>query len=275
MTSNNLKNVAVVTGASSGIGREFVFQLANNKDIDEFWLIAREKDKLEEVASQLDKPSKVLSVDLSISEDLSKYETELKDANVNIKFLVNCAGYGKFEHEENLNTNIKLNMIDLNVKAIVSMVDFSLPYMSEGSGIINIASTAAFQPIPYINIYAATKSFVLHYSRALNKELEYRKIKVLAVCPYWTKTNFFNRAVRDNAKEVVIKYVVMYQAKDVVTKALKDFYKRKRDVSCYGFINSAQIFLTKILPHKLVMKIWMKQQKLNGTPDIREDDSVF
>ncbi len=275
MTNNGLKNIAVVTGASSGIGREFVFQLASNKDIDEFWLIAREKDKLEEVANKLNKPSKVLTMDLSVSENLMKYKVELENANVNIKFLVNCAGFGKFEHEENLNTSIKLNMIDLNVKAIVSMVDFSLSYMSEGSGIINIASTAAFQPIPYINIYAASKSFVLSYSRALNKELEYRNIKVLAVCPYWTKTNFFNRAVRENSKEVVIKYVVMYQAKDVVSKALKDFYKKSKDVSCYGFINCAQIFLTKILPHKLVMKIWMKQQKLNGTPDIRANDSIM
>ena len=165
-------------------------------------------------------------------------------------------------------------MIDLNAKAIVSMTDYSLKYMHEGSGIINISSTAAFQPIPYINIYAASKSFVLSYSRALNQELKYRNIKVLAVCPYWTKTNFFDRAVKDGSREVVIKYIVMYRPEDVVKKALKDFNKKNKDVSIYGFKNNAQIFITKFLPHKLVMKIWMKQQKLNGTPEIRSNDSV-
>lgn len=274
----NMKNIIVVTGASSGIGKEFLLQLFNNRnDIDEFWAIARDLDKLEEVKKEVNNPNKIkiLSLDLSNDDELKKYRCELeRKERINIKLLVNCAGFGKFEHEENLNTDVKLNMIDLNIKAIVSMTDYSLKYMSASSGIINISSTAAFQPIPYINIYAATKSFVLNYSRALNQELKYRKIKVLAVCPYWTKTNFFDRAVKDGKKEVVIKYIVMYNPEDVVKRALKDLDKKNKDVSIYGFKNNAQIFLTKILPHKLVMNIWMKQQKLDGTPEIRKDNSV-
>lgn len=277
--SDNWKNIIVVTGASSGIGKEFFLQLFKDSDddIDEFWVIARELDKLEKLKKELGNSCKIriFSIDLSNSNDLQKYKLELeKENNINIKLLVNCAGFGKFEHEENLNTQVKLNMIDLNIKAIVSMTDYSLKYMNEGSGIINISSTAAFQPIPYINIYAASKSFVLSYSRALNQELKYRNIKVLAVCPYWTKTNFFDRAVKDGTKEVVIKYIVMYRPEDVVKKALKDFNKKNKDISMYGFKNNLQIFLTKFLPHKLVMKIWMKQQKLNGTPEIRSNDSV-
>lgn len=276
--TDNMKNIIVVTGASSGIGKEFLLQLFNNRnDIDEFWAIARDLDKLEEVKKEVNDPNKIkiLSLDLSNDDELKKYRCELeRKERINIKLLVNCAGFGKFEHEENLNTDVKLNMIDLNIKAIVSMTDYSLKYMSAGSGIINISSTAAFQPIPYINIYAATKSFVLNYSRALNQELKYRKIKVLAVCPYWTKTNFFDRAVKDGKKEVVIKYIVMYNPEDVVKRALKDLDKKNKDVSIYGFKNNAQIFLTKILPHKLVMNIWMKQQKLDGTPEIRKDNSV-
>ena len=140
--------------------------------------------------------------------------------------------------------------------------------MKENSKILNVASCAAFQPIPYINCYASTKAFVLSYSRALNQELKYRKIHVLAVTPFWTKTNFFDKAIIKDKKEVVIKYTVMYDAKNVVNKAIKDLYSNK-DVSCYGFINNFQKILTKILPHKLVMKIWMNDQKYNGTPNIR------
>lgn len=275
---DKIKNIIVVTGASSGIGKEFLLQMFKNRnDIDEFWAIARDLDKLEKLKEELSDSNKIriFSLDLSNDGDLRKYKDELeKEERFNIKFLVNCAGFGKFEHDENLNTDVKLNMIDLNIKAIVSMTDYSLKYMSSGSGIINISSTAAFQPIPYINIYAATKSFVLHYSRALNQELKYKNIRVLAVCPYWTKTNFFDRAVTDGKKEVVIKYIVMYKPKDVVEKALKDFDKKNRDVSIYGFKNNVQIFLTKFSPHKLVMKIWMKQQKLNGTPEIRKNVSI-
>lgn len=275
---NKLKNIIVVTGASSGIGKEFFLQLFNNRnDIDELWAIARDLDKLEMLKEELnDSPKiKIFSLDLSKDTDLKIYKAELeKEEAISIKLLVNCAGFGKFEHEENLNTDVKLNMIDLNVKAIVSMTDFSIKYMCDGAGIINISSTAAFQPIPYINIYTATKSFVLSYSRALNQELKYKNIKVLAVCPYWTKTNFFDRAVKDAKKEVVIKYIVMYKPEDVVKKALKDLNKKSKDVSIYGFKNNVQIFLTKVLPHKLVMKIWMKQQKLDGTPEIRKDSSI-
>lgn len=275
---DKVKNIMVVTGASSGIGREFLLQLFNNRnDIDEFWAIARNLNKLEALKEEVSdlKKLKIISLDLSNDIDLRKYKNELeKEERINIKLLVNCAGFGKFEHEENLDTDVKLNMIDLNVKAIVTISDYSLKYMSDGSGIINISSTSAFQPIPYISIYAATKSFVLNYSRSLNQELKYKNIKVLAVCPYWTKTNFFDRAVCDGKKEVVIKYIVMYNPTDVVKKALSDFEKKNKDISIYGLKNNAQIFLTKFLPHNLVMKFWMKQQKLDGTPGIRKDISV-
>ena len=266
-----MKKVIVVSGASSGMGREFLLQILEKEtEIDELWAIARREDRLLELKKEIGKKIVPLKLDLTKEADLLKYKQKLAKEKPNVIILGNCAGFGVFDHSENVDTDIKLNMIDLNVKAPVALIDYTLPYMKSNAKIMNIASCAGFQPIPYINDYAATKSFVLSYSRALNKELKYRNIHVLAVTPYWTKTEFFDRAIDDKKKKVVINYNAMYDAKDVMKKAIRDLYNPKKDISCYGFVNNFQKILTKILPHKLVMKVWLNQQKLDGTPKIRK-----
>lgn len=267
---NYMKKIIVVTGASSGIGKEFLLQISKKEKVDEIWAIARRSDKLEELKSQVDTTIVPLSIDLSDQNDIKKYKDKLESEKPDVIILANCAGFGIFDHSENISLETKLNMIDLNVKAPVTMIDYTLPYMGKNSKIMNIASCAAFQPIPYINDYAATKAFLLSYSRALNKELKYRKIHVLAVTPFWTKTEFFDRAVIPNKKETVIKYSVMYAAGEVVKKAIKDLYKRNKDVSVYGSLNKVQRLFTKLAPHKFVMRVWMNQQKYDGTPGIRK-----
>lgn len=263
-----MKNIIVVTGAGSGIGKECLIQLAKKESkIDEIWAIDFNKESLTELENEIEKVV-TLHVDLTNQEEIKKIKNKLDEEKPNVKVLSNCAGFGVFDHSENISLETKLNMIDLNVKAYVTMIDYCLPYMSKGSKIMNIASCAAFQPIPYINNYAATKAFILSYSRALNKELKYRGIHVLAVTPFWTRTKFFDRAVMKDKKEVVIKYSVMYEADKVVALAVKDLYKKK-DVSIYGGLNKAQRLLTKLMPHSLIMKIWMNQQKYDGTPNIR------
>lgn len=263
-----MKNIIIVTGAASGLGKEFIMQY-NKDNIDEIWAIDRDEEKLNELKKTIDKVIPIV-IDLSKQEEILKYKEKLEKEKPNILLLGNFAGFGKFDHSENIGTDIKLNMIDVNVKAPVTLIDYSLPYMKEESKIVNIASCAGFQPIPYINDYAATKAFLISYSRALNKELKYRKIHVLTVTPYWTKTNFFDRAVIKEQKEVVIKYDVMYDPKDVVKKIIKDLNKNK-EMSVYGKLNKAQRLLVKFLPHKLVMSIWMRKQKYDGTPDIRKN----
>jgi short-subunit dehydrogenase len=265
-----MKNIIVVTGASSGMGREFLIQMLDKEpNIDEVWAIARREARLMELNEKVSNKVVPLGWDLTVEEDLQAYKKKLEEEKPNIIVLANCAGFGKFDHSENIDTDTKLNMIDLNVKAPVAITDYSLPYMQAGAKIMNIASCAAFQPIPYINDYAATKAFLLSYSRALNKELKYKNIHVLAVTPFWTKTKFFYRAVDKKKKEVVINYSVMYDPVEVMKKAIRDLYNDNKDVSCYGFVNSGQRILTKLLPHNLVMKIWMRSQKFNGTPKIR------
>ena len=264
-----MKNIIVVTGASSGMGKAFLLQiLEKEKDIDEIWAIARREERLVELKNKADVRIVPFVLDLSSETDLKRYKEKLAEEVPNIVILANCAGFGIFDHGENISTKDKLNMIDVNVKAPVAMIDLSLPYMRKGSRIMNIASCAGFQPIPYINDYAATKSFLLSYSRALNRELRYRGIHVLAVTPYWTKTEFFDRAIDDKKKKVVIHYNAMYDPAKVMSLAIRDLYTGK-DVSIYGFVNRAQRVLTKILPHSFVMKFWMGQQKLDGTPGIR------
>ncbi len=266
-----MKNIIVVTGASSGMGREFLIQMLDKEpNIDEVWAIARREARLMELNEKVSNKVVPLGWDLTVEEDLQAYKKKLEEEKPNIIVLANCAGFGKFDHSENIDTDTKLNMIDLNVKAPVAITDYSLPYMQAGAKIMNIASCAAFQPIPYINDYAATKAFLVSYSRALNQELKYKNIHVLTVTPYWTRTEFFDRAIDDNKKKVVVNYNAMYEPQDVMKAAIKDLYNPRKEVSCFGAMNRFQRFLTKILPHKVVMKVWMNQQKLDGTPNIRK-----
>ena len=263
-----MKNIIVVTGASSGMGKDFVKQIGQKEKVDEIWVLARREDRLIELSKEVQTKVVPIAIDLSDMEQIKAYNEKLEKECPNVVLLANCSGFGKFEHYENIPLETELNMIDLNCKAVVAMTNYTLPYMSKGAKIINIASCSAFQPIPYINIYASTKAFLLHFSRALNVELKYKGISVTAVCPFWTKTEFFERAVNHDKKDVVIKYSVIYDSKKVVAKAIKDAYKRK-DLSVYGGKNNLQRLLVKMLPHKLVMKIWCNQQKFDGTPDIR------
>lgn len=264
-----MKKIMVITGASSGMGRDFVRQIESRESVDEIWVIARRADRLKELATQVKTPLVPISIDLSDMESINTYAKKLEEEKPEIVLLCNAAGFGKFDHYENIDLETELNMVDLNCKSVIVMTNYSLPYMKNGARIINIASCSAFQPIPYINIYASTKAFLLHYSRALNVELKYRGISVTAVCPFWTKTEFFDRAIDKNKKEVVIKYAVIYNSEKVIEKAIKDAYKRK-DISVYGGKNNFQRLLVKLFPHKFVMKVWMNQQKFDGTPNIRK-----
>ncbi len=254
--------IAVITGASSGMGKEFALSLNKFGTFDEVWLIARREDRLIELKEQMDTPCRVLAWDLTDDSTAQKYKELLSQEKPQIGLLINCSGFGKFCRTDEVAPEVNLNMIDLNCKAVVYMCQISLEYMSNPSNIINVASVAAMQPVPYINVYGATKAFVLSFSRALNREFKSKGITTTAVCPFWTKTEFFDRAVKDNENAVVKKYVAMYKAEQIVKRAYRDA-KKKKDVSKFGFKARFQMFLAKILPHSFVMSYWQRQQKLN------------
>ncbi|MBQ4150463.1 MAG: SDR family NAD(P)-dependent oxidoreductase [Clostridia bacterium] len=251
--------IAIVTGASSGMGREFVYALDKEQKYDEIWVIARRAERLKELKSECKTPIVPISLDLTQSKSFDIYRAMLAEKNPDVKVLVNCSGFGKFGTYRDIDTEVSCEMIDLNCKALVRMTEYTLPHMHEGAHILQLDSLSSFQPVPYIGVYGATKAFVLSYSRALNVELKPRKIKVLAICPGWVKTEFFERSKTD-CTDAVTYFNKLYEAKDVVATAMKDMYKNK-DVSIHGFRIKLQVLGVKLLPHRLVMKIWMKQQK--------------
>ena len=253
-----MKKIAVITGASSGIGKRFAETLSQfGEPLDEVWVIARRKERLEGL--DLGIPKRVLALDLSKESAVQEYIACLEEEKPDVRLLVNASGFGKFCATMDATVEENRDMVALNCMALMSMCQASIPFMGKGANIINTASVAAFQPIPYINVYGATKAFVLSFSRALNKELP--DISVTAVCPFWTKTEFFDRAVKKDANAVVKTYIAMYEAEEIVTRAWRDA-RRGKDVSKYGFIARAQVALACMLPHKFVMWFWMKQQKL-------------
>ena len=249
--------IAVITGASSGMGREFVKQLDADMAFDELWVIARRRDKLESLAGEVKARVRPICLDLSLRESFDEYAALLKAEQPDVQVLVNGSGFGKFGTFTEMELDAQLSMIDLNDKALVAMTYLTLPYMKEGGQIYQIDSLSSFQPVPYINVYGATKAFVLSFSRALNVELKKRGIRVMAVCPGWVRTEFFDHAVTDDTITYYNKY---FDADEVVTRALRDM-KKKKDVSVCGFSIRMQVLATKLLPHRLVMKIWCKQQK--------------
>ena len=254
-------NIAIVTGASSGMGREFVKQLGGFVHVDEIWAIARRQEALEALKEEVSIPVRPVMLDLCKEESYEALAALLATEMPNVKLLVNAAGFGKFGTFENIPAVDDYRMIDLNCKALVAVTRAVLPYMKAGSHVLQLDSLSAFQPVPYISTYGATKAFVLSYSRATNRELKGRGIRMMAMNPGWVKTEFFNHALQTNSGSEVQYYNKLWEAADVVKTGLKDLYKTKKDYSIHGFSVRMQVRLVKLLPHSMVMNTWLSQQK--------------
>ena len=252
--------IAVITGASSGMGKEFALRLDALDTYDELWLIARREERLIEIGNQTRAKVRALPLDLCQKEARDAYRDLLAEHNPEVAVLVNGSGFGRFGAFTEIDLEAQEQMITLNATALMAMTYLTLPYMKKGGQIYQIDSQSAFQPVPYIGVYGATKAFVLSFSRSLNVELKSRGIRVMAICPGWVKTEFFNHAVTDNTIKYYAKY---YTSEQVVTRAIKDM-KKGKDVSVCGHSIRRARFLAWLLPTKMVMKIWCNQQKLDG-----------
>ena len=238
------KKIAIVTGASSGMGREMVYLLADHfAALEEIWVVARRKERLGELVGKVPVRLRILPLDLTSEEDLGALSVLLKREQPNVKILVNGAGYGKTGAVGTIRRDLSVGMVRLNDEALVAVTEMVLPYISKNSRIIQFASAAAFMPQPGFAVYAASKSFVLSYSRAL--------AVVTAVCPGPVETEFFGIAL-DGGKLAPIKKLTMAEPKKVVKKALMDSMKGKR-ISVYGPWMKAFYVLCRIVPHEILM----------------------
>ena len=252
--------IAIVTGASSGIGKLLATGLEAHAAFDELWVIARGEEKLKALQSEVKVPVRAIPLDLTKAESVETVKALLAEEKPAVSVLINASGYGVFERFDRIPESDISGMTDLNCRALALMMYAVLPYCEKGSVIVNIASVAAFQPVPFGAEYAATKAYVLALSRAVNKEMKPRGIRVLAVCPYWTKTAFFDRA---NGNSVITHFDCMYDPAFIARKTFRAMKKRK-DYVVPGFVAKATHALTKLLPHSFVMKVFIAQQKLGS-----------
>ncbi len=248
--------IAVVTGASAGIGREFVRAIDREGAFEEIWVIARRSERLEELKQDCTTPLRPVVLDLAAEESVTRYRELLEKEQPEIGLLVNAAGCGVFGPFAEKELDKLLASARLNSLTLTAMCHVSLPYMKKGDAIVNMGSNSAWQPVPWQAVYGASKSYVLSLSRALWRELKPRGIHVMCVCPGWVKTEFQAAARHDDYIRYVDRW---YGPEEVAAQAMKDL-KKKKLVSILGHPVRRQVRLVKFLPVKLVMKIWCRQQ---------------
>ena len=249
-------NIAVITGASSGMGREFVYAVDREYELDELWVVARRKERLEELQEKCRAKVRPLAWDLADPASFESFRSLLELEKPHIRVLVNAAGYGLFGTFEEMGLEEQLGIVDVNDKALTAMCLLSLPYMEKGDAIVNLGSNSSHQPVPFLNVYAASKAYVLSFSRGLGRELKPRGVHVMCVCPGWIKTEFMDTAVRD---DTIKYYDRWYTPQQVIEQAMKDL-KKKKKVSILGAPVRRQVRLVKFLPVDVVMDTWCRQQ---------------
>ena len=242
--------IAVITGASSGLGREFASQIGRDESLDEVWVIARREAQLREVQEICARPVRPVPMDLTVPENIDALLALFQKENPEIAYLVCAAGYGRIGPTAEIPLRDNDGMIDLNCRAAVAVTTVALPWLVKGSRVLEICSTAAFQPMPYLNVYAATKAFLQSYTKTLHYELLLTGIHVTAVCPYWIRdTEFIQNALKTD--ENGYGFFLSGRVRSVVRWALFDS-RLNLWVSTPGPICMAHRLVAKFIPHFLM-----------------------
>ena len=271
--------IAVVTGASSGLGREYVKLIDErsvthpNDRVDQIWVIARRKERLLDLQKEVRTPLKVIPMDLTgpdMEERIRKLYLEEKP---DIRLLVNSAGFGKIGNYAEVSDESAAKMVDLNCRTPVLMCQLSLPYMREGARILNVCSTAAFSGLQFLGIYCASKAYLYRYSRSLRVELFCRRISVTAVCPYWVRDTEFipvaetaglrtgesleedGNSSRAAKKTRIRHFPLAGRKKTVAAWSMADTWHRFA-VSTPGPVCMVHRVFAKVIPNELMAGIW-------------------
>lgn len=262
-----MKKIAVITGASGGLGKEFVRQIIN--DVDEVWAIGRNVAKLEGLKAEFGEAggngaaaSKIIPLQMDLS-DIKSYdvlsdrlETEGGVSAVEISWLINNAGAGRFAPSKDFSTEELAGSITTHCTAMASICNICILYMKAGDHIVNVASQSAFSPLPYMNLYAATKAFVYSYTRALREELRESGIVVTAICPGWIKTALLPETL--NGRKV--KFPFLVTADKVAAKAIRDA-RRGKALSIYRFAVRYVSWIQRHYPTGISVRVWADSVK--------------
>lgn len=249
-------SIAIITGASSGIGAEFAKHYA--KRVDELWLVARRKEKMIELGESLGVKYRVIAADLCVKEGIEVLRQALEAEKPKVKYLVNAAGFGDFGAFDEIEESKVEMMIDLNVKATVLITHMTIPYMERGGRIIQMGSGSCFTPLPYFNTYSSGKVFVLHYTKSLNYEIKKYGIRATCFCPGWVHTEFLGKATakpgitrpRDNAMKP------MLSCEKVVRGCVKAS-DRGRTMYVTNWHTKLQHLLFKLVPDPILTHLWL------------------
>ncbi len=247
---------AVITGASSGLGAELVISAAKEfPDIECFWLMSRNAEKLHDTAKSLpkDKKTEIIPVDLATNEGYELYVKKLADSKPNVVLLINAAGLGYLGNVADSTWQKQVQMVDVNVRGVTAVTTITLPYMERGGRIINISSIASFCPNPRMTVYSSTKAFVSSFGAGLNDELRKTGIRVTTVCPGPIDTAFLEKGnIKGNSK--MFKVLPYCDVKKTAIGAVKAASKGRKYYTPRAFFKLYRV-LAKIIPQGIMVKI--------------------
>ena len=241
--------IALITGATGDIGEEFVKGVIG--EVDKIWAVGRSEEKLNGLKEKFGDKIVPVRTDLSDREDILRLCSGIEEEKPQIRYLINNAGTGKMAPVPEFSYSEIEGLLEINMVAATLLCRASVPYMEKGGYILNICSASAFQPNPYIALYSASKSYLLSFTRSLNVELS--DVNCIAVCPGWVDTKMLSK-MHDGKK---VEYPGIVTAKKVVDDAIRDV-KKGKDVSVCSPYYRFMRFYSKVMPHSIVMKQWIK-----------------
>ncbi len=256
--------VALVTGASSGIGREFARLADGSGRYDQIWAVARRRDRLEQLAAECSTEVRPFALDLTLprsvdalGQALSRERERLAAAgdDLTVGLLVNAAGFARLGTFDSVSREDRDAMIDLNCRALTDLTAACVPFMTRGSRIIEVASMAGFLPLPHLNVYAATKAYVVSYTRSLRWELAGSGIHATALCPQWARTEF-ERVSRETARPQDVRHQWPSVSPRRVARWTMAVNACNLPVATCGLYAFVVRLAAKIIPNPVLMAFW-------------------